>query len=346
MGIVDLEFRIPHRNWVECAERLFSLLNSVHPGEVVAVVGPSRAGKTKMIDYMRNLLTDDSSGDSVGIMPVVVTEAANSGVNGVFSTKNFMIRLLEELRHPMFSLGSREGDEQEALIYHRIDKTTEASLRLIAERTMRKRKTKFLFIDEAQHVTYVSKSAQGPFAVMDSWKCFAKTANVILVIVGAYPILGILQNSPHMVGRKHQVHLARYRKNAADIEAFASVVAAYESHIGISFLSKNLQFIYEGTFGCIGLLRAWLLRSWAYANMRDQQITMEILIENRLPESDLAVIRAEIIQGETVLGLDMVDSRPIIRPEKSTRGKLSGKGTPFQRRPKRMKAGNRSQDDN
>lgn len=70
-----------------------------------------------------------------------------------------------------------------------MDRMTEGSMRQALEKAIRARQVRYLFIDEAQHARYTSCHAMGSFAVMDSWKCLAQSTGVVLVVVGAYPIL-------------------------------------------------------------------------------------------------------------------------------------------------------------
>ena len=193
---IDLEFKIPHRNWLESSNELFALMNAVLPGEVIVVVGPSRAGKSRLIEYMCSLVSRAQEHEEKGLMPCVVVEVANCGQNGTFSTKNLAVRMLEKLKHPLF--GIADDLTQEAKRLQLISRTPGASLQLSAEIALRARGTRFLFLDEAQHVSYAKNSERGASAIMNSWKCLARSANVVLIIVGAYPILSVLHDSPHM----------------------------------------------------------------------------------------------------------------------------------------------------
>ena len=98
----------------------------------------------------------------------------------------------------------------------RFDRITENALRDTLENAIKRRQVKYIFIDEAQHVKYVTKGAQGGHAVMDSWKCLAESTAVVLIIVGAYPVLNIMKESPHLLGRKRTVHLPRYDHSEQD----------------------------------------------------------------------------------------------------------------------------------
>lgn len=88
---------------------------------------------------------------------------------------------------------------------------------------------------------------------MDSWKCLAQTCGLVLVVVGAYPILELLQHSPHMLGRKKQIHLQRYGTHPDDLVEFAKIIQAFERSLGefvsSGFLLKHTQLLHEKTCG-------------------------------------------------------------------------------------------------
>jgi energy-coupling factor transporter ATP-binding protein EcfA2 len=333
------DFRISHRNWQEAVASLFSLLTAASPGEVVVITGPSRCGKTRLIEHVCDLLFPDKSVFSGGKMPYVIVDASNTGPNGIFSTKSFTLRMLEAIKHPFYSIDDNELDQISDYKLLKMDRATEGILRIALERAFIIRGVMYLFIDEAQHAKYVTKGASGAYAVLDSWKCFAKATQIILVIVGAYPILEILQNSPHMLGRKHQVHLPRYSSTETDLQEFLGIIDAYDVKLHelglVANLRSHTKLLYTGSLGCIGLLRAWILRAYAYSTAQNLDINEKILLEAKLPDSDLVEIAREIEQGELIL-----NGHSII-PAIQGAGYKQKKQKPFQRKAKRIAPENR-----
>jgi len=338
-SLPNFDVKITHRNWQIALAEAFALIVSASPGEVVCITGPSRAGKSKLISELRLLLCGKDMFHRTGKMPSVVVEAVNTGPNGSFSTKSFTLHMLNAIRHPIFS--ESVSDLEESLIYHKTDRSTEASLRIALERAFVVRGTKYLFIDEAQHAKYAGKASMGAYAVMDSWKCLAQTSKLVLVLVGAYPIVDILQNSPHMLGRKKQVHLPRYRPISGDIDAFSQILASYDAILdldgGVKSLTQFGELIYEGTFGCIGLVRSWLSQASAIARLEGTGINKEILERTKKPDADLVSIREEIESGEEYF--DSLSPDRVKTKRKTTRSNRKGK--PFKRKPERIPPGNR-----
>lgn len=339
------DLKITHRHWEEALATSFTLLISVPPGDVVCITGPSRVGKTRLVLELNKLLVGENGVNETGFMPTVVVEAVNSGPNGSFSTKAFILRMLDALKHPVYSSTDNEWGANPAS--HKVQRATEAELRRALENALRARRVKYLFIDEAQHARYASKDAQGAFAVMDSWKCLAQSVGVVLVIVGAYPILQIIRNSPHLVGRKHQVHLPRYRFENADLKEFAAILMAYRAHLdlcpSLGDLVKHVLLFHEGTEGCIGLLRAWLLRAQARARALGGQVSMNDLVQTRLSDDDLLAVGREISEGEYLLSSTSESGRNPAQEEQTEKiPRGAGKPKPFQKKPVRRKPGHRT----
>ncbi|KAA0691792.1 hypothetical protein DT594_16260 [Halopseudomonas laoshanensis] len=337
-----LEMKISHRQWTNAFKEAFAVLTMASAGDVVCIVGPSRAGKSRLIHELRRQLENGNAFTETGLLPVICVEAVNAGPNGAFSTKAFTLRLLEAVRHPMLSM---DGDDALTLTAaNKIERSTESILRQALERALKHRGVRYLFIDEAQHVRYASKQSQAPCAVMDSWKCLAQTAGLVLVVVGAYPILEVLRNSPHMLGRKKQIHLSRYGAAEEEILEFAKICRAFEQAMGDSVLSNLLvshtQYLHERTCGCIGLLKSWLKHALTLAHLNDCQLDLRLLEQTMMSDSDLLEISKEIAEGERLLYSSPRSPSKIVTSSPAAPKKPVGK--PFNRNPKRYEKGNRS----
>ncbi len=340
---ISLDLRIDHRLWVEALALAYAYISMAMPGEVICITGPSRAGKTRLIFKLIELLSDPTEDDLGRLLRCVVVEAGNTGPNGTFKTKAFTLAMLAAINHPMLSV----ADDMDWAADKLYERATEARLKSALERGLKNRGVKYLFIDEAQHARYVSKDAMGSCGVMDSWKNLAQTAGLVLVVVGAYPLLDILRNSPHLLGRKHQVHLPRYQKTREELKEFAMIISVYEKKLSIDesvgSLRAHVELLYDGSFGCIGLLRAWLMRASAMAAVKDSAITLPILLKTRASDDDLAVIGREIYEGEKLLE-GCAEASKIVPPLKvTTKESKKSKAKPFQKKPRRLAPGHRSE---
>lgn len=332
------KIRIDHRNWQNALALSFAYLVAAEAGELIVIVGPPRAGKTQLALELCKLLFGEQVFDQTVYMPAVLVDATNSSKNGSFSTKDFMARVLRAIKHPMFQM----ADETEGANFRRLyEATSESVMRGAAEEGFKARKTQYFFIDEGHHVKYVSKDPMAASAVMDSLKCFAKDAGIVLVIVGTYELLGILQGSEQLLGRKHQIHFPRYYSSEEDLSEFASIINSYEKILKINSslgsLNNCIEILYKYSLGCIGLLRAWLKRADAMASISNGEITKEILLKTRLSDNDILTISTKITAGENDFLISDLNSEAqnSKSPKKPTNKK------PFQRNPKRYTKGGR-----
>ncbi|WP_062061421.1 ATP-binding protein [Cellvibrio sp. OA-2007] len=347
-GIINgSKFNMPivHRNWQRAISEIFAIISCASPGEVVCLTGPSRVGKSTLINRVNSMLFGEDDFERTGKLNSIRVTASNSGNHGAFSTKAMIQRMLKSVKHPLYSVNGL--DLQNYLAIQKFDRTTESTLREALEQAIIARGVKIIFIDEAQHIKYVSKDAQAPLAVMESWKCLAENTNTIIVFIGAYPILDILSNAAHLLGRKHQIHFPRYHVNAEDIVAFGQILQKYSELItfnsSLQSLTDVAELLYEGSFGCIGLLKGWLNRADAISLHCDTPFNEKLLYRTRLSDLDLSVIRKEILTGEKMLQTKKSDLSGVGESEdsRSDSRPTIKKGKPFHKKPKREVAGNR-----
>ena len=211
-------------------------------------------------------------------------------------------------------------------------------------RSLRRRGVRYLFIDEAQHVQYTAKGTQAPSAVMDSWKCLAEAAGIVLVIVGAYPVLSVIKQSPHLSGRTRVIHCKPYMANKEDMVEFLSIAQTFLVRSGIEIqvsLKKYVSTIFENTLGCIGLLRLWFIDALNSALLSGEPLSEKILDETRKPFSLLEGIVDEMAEGQRNLLLtqDEYNSSFHLKPQQPNNHTRGTK--PFQKKPRRVEKGNR-----
>lgn len=336
--------KISHRNWRFALNDAFALLIASAEGEVVTITGPSRGGKSRLIEELMQSIVGAEHDVESGIMPVINILATNCSVRGSFSTKAFTIRALEAIEHPIYGIAHADF-EKEVKRQKLLERTSESVLRPALESAIKMRRTRYVFIDEAQHIQFAQKGTKDATAILESWKCLAQSTGTTLILVGAYPLLNITKLCTHMLGRKHQVHLPRYRYETNDLMAFSEIVDMYNDLIvlpaDVPSLDHWLEYLYEGSMGCIGLLEVWLRDALALViSYGSDELSLEHIQMARRPAAEEKEIATEIEMGEKVLLCQTSE----LRDEDHNVVEFVGKhiSKPFQRNPKRYGIGARN----
>lgn len=337
------EMCIPHRNYERALAEAAGALVASAPGEVICIMGPSRVGKSRLVQAL-NQLVIGTQPLAEGFMPVVSVQAENCSVGGSFSTKAFTLRALEAIHHPFYAIGENNGrleNDRNRLA----ERTPEGILRVALERGLVCRKTQFFIVDEAQHIRYARGGDRAAAAVLDSWKCLAAETGVVLILVGAYPLIDVLRLCPHLLGRKHQVHFPRYQNNREDLFVFEQILDAYTPLIRLPNEIGSLRawndLFYADSFGCIGLVSSWLRGALGIMRSRGELLLRrEHLIAARRSLEDRRQLAQEIADGERVLNAATDDNFvPAPRPA-ATHNRPKRK--PFQKKPRRYAVAGRA----
>lgn len=328
--------KVSHPKWNLAYKEASNMMLIAQPGEVVGIVGASRIGKTRLVNELRSTIF---TSPSTGSFSTVYCLAENCSTSGEFSTKAFTQRLLDAIEHPFFATRNIVDVDCAASIV-RMSRLSEGVMRSALEKALIHRKTRYLFIDEAQHVLYAKKGAKGAGAILDSWKSLAQICQLVLVLVGAYPLLNALNHSPHMVGRTLNVHFPRYHLNTKDIRDFAGIIRAYLEILKPekSFdIGEWTEFLFEGSLGSTGLLESWFRRAFARMRVEEKnKLTKDILLKTRKTQKELEIILTEIAQGEEVLSTNPPRKKTGI----AAKGNVKHNRKAFQRSPRRLQINN------
>lgn len=336
--------RIPHRNYQRCLSEAMAALVAAEPGEVVSIVGPSRVGKSRLASELMRMILGPSADWSGDIMPVVSILVTNHTNRGAFRTKDFAVRCLEAIRHPIYGV-SRPDDPWNVARMGLIDNISESMLSAAFKEGLIQRKCRYLVLDESQHIQYALGGDLEAAAILDSWKSMAAEANVVLVLIGAYPLIHVLRLSPHLLGRKHEVHFPRYTIGEEDLHAFDQILGVYSPAIrlppGVQSLRDWNHILYPDSLGCIGLLGRGVRHGLVQAYAEDAEFLTEAhILAARRSVGDLTEIAAEIANGERALRQDSSppdQNTPISEPPAKTRRSQR----PFKRKPRRYEIGSR-----
>lgn len=271
---------------------------------ILYVFGPTGVGKTtlykKIVEELNkkkqlNMETDKS------IIPFIGTRAI-APESGNFDWKDFYIRTLEKMKEPL--IGKKvlltSEDKLKYGAYHN-DNSTKA-YRKSVESALCYRKTAFFLIDEAQHLTKIS-SGKKLLNQMDVIKSLAAETDTLIILFGTYGLQKFLNLSDQLSRRGQEFHFPRYRyDNKEELQIFENVLWTFQCHLPLVKeidLIGNLDFFYERSLGCIGILKDWIDRTYRKAMLSGkEELTIDNFYKSALSVNQCLTIAGEILDGE------------------------------------------------
>jgi len=315
-----------------------------NPGEVIAICGPSRVGKTSCIKDVAKAQFGSPKSDG-SQMPFVYVEVANESRGALLTTKALTAECLRAIHHPHYGspeLCSMAPEAFDAFIH----RTPEASLKSALERGLCALQTIWAALDEAHHVKYVEGGVDAAVRILDSWKCLASKASITLVLSGSFELLDFLRRSAHLLGRLELICFDRYKlDDIEDVRAWDKILVTLSPFLKFSSPRESLRdwndLLYEGSLGCIGLLLKWIRRALSRMDPDiDRFLTREHMLASSFSKAELGQIAEEIRHGEAAMEAWMSPS--VKKKERPTPKARKRSPKPFRRRSKRIPLGGRA----
>jgi len=356
---------VRHTTFDQAVKDISSQLLILDVGEVLAIVGPSRVGKSRAA--RQAFAQAIASRDGHSKQSVVWIDNENSQANGEYSTKAFMQYACEVIKQPIYG---RSGIENQSLALRRdalIARTPEGRLRNAFEVGLKEIDAKYLVVDEAHHVGYAKGGAKVASAIFDSWKCLAHKSGVVLIVIGSYGLVDIIGRVPHFIGRQRPLEVPRYKDiSIDDLVSFRGALQAFSDMLrpvlkaGASLLDWD-RYLFEGSLGCVGHLSLWLRSALGWMASHDcSYMTKAVLQEKAFTKAHRDSLQKEISDGEVALKRFHGDEKRGEESEKENAGqrdavsrsnqddkpekrtKVGPKRKPYQRIPRRNVRGGRS----
>lgn len=278
---------------------------------LIFVYGPTGVGKTTLRTPVENQLKESLIPllqQDPGRASVVSIEAAAPD-SAQFSWKDYYKRALMALEEPLigkkikYSIRGLDRDISGRLIVD--GRTVGLELRHAVENTLAHRRPAAFFVDEAQHLTKV-RGGRKLHDQLDSIKSLASLTGTAHVLIGTYELLPFRNLSAQLSRRSIDVHFRRYRaENQEDYSSFRSVLFTFQRHLplsGDSELLKHVDFCYERSVGCVGVLKNWLIRALSVALLNNSpSITTQILERTAWSVEQSERMAREALEGEASL---------------------------------------------
>jgi hypothetical protein len=270
-------FTIAHPKLKEADAALKQAIQEPAGWSLVFVYGPTGVGKTTLRRRVEKHLKESMLGalrQNPGLVPVASMEAAAPD-SSQFSWKDYYRRALLALDEPLVDrkltchVRSSFHDGRDTFGRALTDpRASGLEIRLALESALIHRRPAAFFIDEAQHLAKM-KSGRKLQDQLDSIKSLASLTNTLHILVGTYELLPFRNLSAQLSRRSIDIHLPRYRaESGEDYTAFRNAVFTLQRHLpltGESDLLPHLEYCYERSIGCVGLVKDWLTRALALA---------------------------------------------------------------------------------
>ena len=276
---------------------------------VIFVYGPTGVGKTTLRRRVEKHLTEslmETLRQDTGIVPVVSIEAAAPD-SSQFSWKDYYRRALLALEEPLID---RKLTDQVRNSFRdgcgrvlRDSRVPGLELRMALEGALIHRRPAAFFVDEAQHLAKM-KSGRKLQDQLDSIKSLASLANTVHVLIGTYELLPFRNLSGQLSRRSIDVHFPRYHaERSEDFAAFRNVVFTLQRHLPLkseSDLLPHIEYCYERSIGCVGLVKDWLTRALALAlNQGAHAVSLKMLERTAWSLDQSERMAREAVDGES-----------------------------------------------
>jgi hypothetical protein len=255
-------FTLAHPHLMRAAERLTTSLNEPAGSAIIFLFGPTGVGKTTLlkrtIQRLREQFLVEYEEDKSRLLFAGFEAPAPELQN--FSWKSFYVRALEALHNPLVDY----NDHLIARTYGQT--TTKDMLRRQLEGDLQHRSPKIFFVDEAQNLGKVA-SAKHYKEQADCIKSLSNLSGVPILLIGTYELLDLRNQSAQLCRRSTDIHFPRYQITCSkDKKYFKSIVNEFQKQLPLEEevdLNGNLEFCYERSLGCVGILKDWLTRALA-----------------------------------------------------------------------------------
>jgi hypothetical protein len=276
---------------------------------LIVLYGPTGVGKTTLrLRLEQQLITEalPALEKDTARVPVLAVEAI-APESGQFNWKDYYARALVALNEPLLDrkITVNAADNPDAVRPMIRRGASAPALRWVLEQCLRQRRVGVCLIDEAQHLKRLT-SGRRLLDQMDTLKSLAALTGTMHVLIGTYELLGLTNLSAQLSRRSVEIHFGRYRADVdKDRPAFKSVLLTFQRHLPLSDepdLVGLWERLYEGSLGCVGVLKSWLNRALADAIAHDAvTLTRRHLDRQALPTRTLLNLAREITEGEAVL---------------------------------------------
>jgi energy-coupling factor transporter ATP-binding protein EcfA2 len=303
-----------------------AILDSI-PGSIILLFGPTGVGKSTLLERLCESLTESLLADlqkDKGRFPVVLVQL-DSPLPGRFEWKDYFRSLLIELNEPEVERKINIDQwPQKKLDTNAItsilakesnNHISGGAMRVSAREALKYRNPLAVLVDDAQHFGQIG-SGRKLLDQLNIIKSMAEKSDVIHVLCGTYELLPFLNLNGQLSRRVIDVHFGRYHaEDRLQQDEFINALYTFQQYLPldeIPDLVSQWDYFYEGSIGCIGILKDWLSRALSLA-LKAKSYT---LLPEHLKSRALSVAKRSSILSEILIG------ERDLKEEESVRAKL------------------------
>ena len=314
---------IKHPVLEETYKSLQDQIRYAKEGAIIFLFGPTGIGKTTLMRYFMKKSVEaqmDAMHADPGMIPFVMVEAVSPGSNKKFSWLDFHRRALQALAEPLierkvqYKIECVGRDGQGRIVVDQ--REPEHALKRSIEQCLRQRKVKALLIDEAQHIGSGCKNREQLYSQLEYIKSFSNLSKTAVVLIGTYDLIDFFNHNDQAARRSKRVHFPRYNQFKADTEDFTDIVCWFVEKMPLEVdldIDKYYGYLYEGSFGCVGLLKSWFDSALTVAcEGGSKKLTIAHFEATEDAQGDPDTLYKALVGGERKL-VELNDKRKMVR---------------------------------
>lgn len=296
---------ILHTKFKEVSSSLFHHMALGDRGRMIAVAGPTGVGKTTLLRFFEQKLQEHVAGNDLAEMGPPIIVEARKGELEKFNWKAFYLDILQALNEPGFekktNLSARLEELRSGKKVAYSQRMSTAELGGVVKNAIQMHRPIALIVDEAQHI---GSSTRQRVNSLDVLKGIANGGATSLVLFGTYELREFLYESAQLAHRVKVINFGRYGTSQEDLKDFARAFVSIwrEFDLPISDqMNDEIEFLYNHSLGCVGVLLAWVKRSMISASEKgDAKICKRHFKAERHSNQQLRAMSADILEFEAL----------------------------------------------